>query len=564
MKSSYRDYRFRTKFSILFVIIIGFILFALTLMYLQLNRFVNTTKIRNEANLMSTTFSYGTLHLYGYLNGTDKQGLEIFRPKIDSTYHYGDKLYEEFAGNTEFIKDLQRLKMYVDSVSAIAKQFEHGNTLREIKAKYIHRCDSLSGLLRAAGSPEVLFNIVARGTTGIAQADFVKVEKAASDIDRIKLGTQAGDHLVAQLQNELMAASSAIRKDAKITQQLASYLSIVDGKMASFISAHNSGSQKKLTALYLLTLTLLTILAVMFVALLTWFTRIIEGSINTLQEGMKQLEEGYLHSTIQGKLHEQHDEFGRLAQSVRKASLRMLEVVQRVQEGTKAVADAGSQVGSTSSAVSQGASEQASSVEEISSSVEQMVANIQQNTDNAQQAKAISQKLAQDAMRLKQAGDDSVAANRAISEKIGIINDIAFQTNLLALNAAVEAARAGEMGRGFAVVAAEVRRLAEHSKQAAEEVVALVSTGLRANERTTEVLSGIIPDVEKNSQLVLEVAASSMEQENGANQINNAVQQLNTLTQQNAAASEELASNGEELNAQAELLKDAVSFFKLT
>ena len=79
----------------------------------------------------------------------------------------------------------------------------------------------------------------------------------------------------------------------------------------------------------------------------------------------------------------------------------------------------------------------------------------------------------------------SFNAVKGISEKIDIINDIAFQTNILALNAAVEAARAGEHGKGFAVVATEIQRLAEKSKHSANELLKVrkqVSTPLQSQQ----------------------------------------------------------------------------------
>jgi methyl-accepting chemotaxis protein len=152
---------------------------------------------------------------------------------------------------------------------------------------------------------------------------------------------------------------------------------------------------------------------------------------------------------------------------------------------------------------------------------------------------------------------------KEIASKISIIEEISRQTNLLALNAAIEAARAGEHGKGFAVVASEVRKLAERSQSAAGEISGLSTRSVAIAEQAGEMLTKMVPDIQRTAELVQEITASSKEQDTGAEQINKAIQQLDQVIQQNASASEEMASTSEELSSQAEQLSDAVAFFKI-
>jgi methyl-accepting chemotaxis protein len=195
--------------------------------------------------------------------------------------------------------------------------------------------------------------------------------------------------------------------------------------------------------------------------------------------------------------------------------------------------------------------------------MEEMTSSIKQNSDNSSQTEKIAMKSATDAKEGGKAVTETVSAMKEIATKISIIEEIARQTNLLALNAAIEAARAGEHGKGFAVVASEVRKLAERSQAAAGEISTLSTRSVQVAEDAGAMLNKMVPDIQKTSELVQEISASSKEQDTGAEQISKAIQQLDSVIQQNASASEEMASTSEELSSQAEQLKDTISFFRI-
>lgn len=260
---------------------------------------------------------------------------------------------------------------------------------------------------------------------------------------------------------------------------------------------------------------------------------------------------------------DQADEVGQLADYLKQMTIKLKDIVGNIMTGADNISMASNELSSTSQQLSQGASEQASSTEEVSSSMEEMSSNIQQNTDNAQQTEKISESASHGIQKVGAAAKGSLSSIKEIAEKITIINDISFQTNILALNAAVEAARAGEHGKGFAVVAAEVRKLAERSKVSADEIDVLSKSSVAVTEGASKLMEELVPEIEKTSNLVREIAAASNEQNSGADQINSAIQQLNQVTQQNAAASEEMATSSEEMASQAEQLKNLISFFKV-
>lgn len=253
-----------------------------------------------------------------------------------------------------------------------------------------------------------------------------------------------------------------------------------------------------------------------------------------------------------------------LMQALGKMVKELTSVISLIKNVADEVADGSQNLSSSSQQISQGATEQAASAEEASSSMEEMAANINQNADNSQQTEMIAIKAAEDARESGDAVVKTVNAMNDIASKISIIEEIARQTNMLALNAAIEAARAGEQGKGFAVVAAEVRKLAERSQTAAGEINKLAGTSVDVAQKAGVMLSKLVPDIQKTSELVKEINASTAEQRSGAEQINSAILQLDQVIQQNASSAEEMASTAEELSSQAEQLQSAVNFFKLS
>ena len=291
-----------------------------------------------------------------------------------------------------------------------------------------------------------------------------------------------------------------------------------------------------------------------------WVTATITRPINDAVVVARALAEGNL--SIQVKV-DSKDEVGQLMSGMQAMIKKLAQIIGEVRTSADNLTSASGQVSATAQALSQSSSEQAASVEETTASMEQMTASIMANTENAKVTNGMASSASQQAVEGGVAVAKTVEAMKSIAEKIGIIDDIAYQTNLLALNAAIEAARAGVHGKGFAVVAAEVRKLAERSQVAAQEIGNVAKDSVKLAERAGALLGEIVPSIKKTSDLVQEISSASQEQNAGVRQINGAIGQLNSATQQNASASEELAATAEEMGGQAEQLQDLMTFFHL-
>jgi len=302
-------------------------------------------------------------------------------------------------------------------------------------------------------------------------------------------------------------------------------------------------------------------------------TRSITQPIRTAVDVAKTVARGDLSSRIdvQGK-----DETSHLLFALRDMNGRLTEIVDKVRESSSSVAGAAQQIAAGNVDLSQRTEAQASSLQETAASMEELTSTVKQNADNAQHATALASTASEVAHKGSTVVSQVVSTMQDISERsskiadiTGIIEGIAFQTNILALNAAVEAARAGEQGRGFAVVASEVRSLAQRSSTAAKEIKELIASSVeRIHDGSTlageagETMTEVTQAVARVTHIMEEIAAASVEQKRGIEQVNQAISQMDEVTQRNAALVEEAAAASQSLQDQGQELNAAVAFFR--
>jgi methyl-accepting chemotaxis protein len=299
------------------------------------------------------------------------------------------------------------------------------------------------------------------------------------------------------------------------------------------------------------------------------------------------------------------DEIGRLSAALNTSVASMRSVLQSVAKGADTLSAATAEISARSVEQAGNAHTQSSKTNQIAAAAQEMTATIGEishNAESAAGASRISAETANQGGAVMQAAaltmEKIAAATSSVSEKmtslahrseeigkvVNVIQEISEQTNLLALNAAIEAARAGEHGRGFAVVAGEVRRLAERTKGATEEIAGTIRSIQEETRQTLQVmhdsrtavesgmgetaharrsLEAIIDSSKQVEHQIHLIATAATQQTSASGEISESAGQISQLSVESAQGAEEAVDALKNLASLAADLDSMIRQFRL-
>ena len=309
------------------------------------------------------------------------------------------------------------------------------------------------------------------------------------------------------------------------------------------------------------------VLNIAFCAVMIYLAaKIVVHPIGRLVQSIEKMAQGNLNETfsteqLKGMDPAKANDIQRLQLAMELMRSNLVNILGTVTGAVGNLQSTGQAAVETSDIITQSVNLSNRSVEQISQAMGAMNASMQSNAREAQQAESISRAVAQSVAEMSESSGKRLSALKEVSSRMTYVNDIAEQTNILALNAAVEAARAGEHGRGFAVVATEVRKLAESSRKAADEVMRLIRTSEALSNEGNEKINTFVGQIAEFTDIVIRIGAAVKEETDEVGQVNALLQELNQASQHHTGSLEALDRGAKVMFTSANELRNTLGYF---
>ncbi len=373
------------------------------------------------------------------------------------------------------------------------------------------------------------------------------------------------------------------------------------GRLRDDVRVHYEESQKNLSAIKKLILVVSLVVLAIFAAFAFLIVRSVSKPIQVVTDAADQVAKGdFTHEIVV----EAEDEMGLMASRLNSMIVNLGNAFGKIAEAVENITSNTRGLSSMSEKLFQGSKEQSEKGEQVavaSTEMAQTIMDMAQNTSDASEAtkesntaaiagKHIVNQTVESITNLASSVSEASGTINGLGVRLGeigqivsVIKEIADQTNLLALNAAIEAARSGEHGRGFAVVAEEVKKLAERTAKATNEISSKIGTIETESEKSIttmekgrklaedsvstawkagEALQQIVENSDKAMDMVERVAAATEQQSSASEEVSQTMEQISEIISQHSGLAEEVEKSASNLAVLAQDVMAQTMHFK--